>query len=68
MKSGWRIILTIVAVVALLGGISAGVGLLTGASPERIFQGLNEGYHFNAYVTAYTAYFKQLFQYFAGLI
>ena len=36
MRTGWRIILTIVVVAILLGAICFGVGLLTGANPDRI--------------------------------
>ena len=38
MKTGWRIILTIVVLVILLGAICFGVGLLTGADSARITQ------------------------------
>ncbi len=45
MKTGWRIILTIVVLALLLGSICFGVGLLTGGNPDRVLQELNEDYH-----------------------
>ncbi len=45
MKTGWRIILTIVVLAILLGSICFGVGLLTGGNPDRVLQRLNEDYH-----------------------
>ena len=36
MRKGWRIVLVIVAVCIAFGIVSAGVGTLTGADPERI--------------------------------
>ncbi|MCR5089789.1 MAG: hypothetical protein K6C08_09785 [Oscillospiraceae bacterium] len=62
MKKGWRVILSIVVVVVILGGVCVGVGLLTGADIERINQNLNEHFQLNAYVEAYTDYARQLWQ------
>ena len=67
MKKGWRIILSIVLVAVVLGGLCFGVELLTGADTQRIIQNVDEHYRLTAYVQAYTDYFKQLVQYFAGL-
>lgn len=36
MRRGWRIILIIVIIAVIIGAVSAGVGFLTGAEPERI--------------------------------
>lgn len=60
MRTGWRIILTIVVVVILLGAICFGVGLLTGANPDRILQSLNSDYHLNSYIDTCTGYATQL--------
>ncbi|MCR5576889.1 MAG: hypothetical protein K6F56_07765 [Oscillospiraceae bacterium] len=42
MRRGWKIILVIVAVCIAFGIVSAGVGTLTGADPERIGSILEE--------------------------
>ena len=60
MRNGWRIILTIVVVAILLGAICFGVGLLTGGSPDRVLQSVNEDYHLNAWLEAYSNYAGQL--------
>lgn len=62
MRTGWRIILTIVVVAILLGAICFGVGLLTGASPDRILQSLNSDYHLNSYVDKLTSCLTQLME------
>ena len=45
MKKGWRIIVAIVLVAALLGAICIGVGLMTGGDVARIYSALDERYH-----------------------
>ena len=45
MKKGWRIIVAIVLVAALLGAICVGVGLMTGGDMSRILSELDERYH-----------------------
>ena len=67
MKNSWRIILIIAALGLLLGGICFGVGILTGAETDRILQSLNNDYHLNTYVDAYTEYFRQVFRYVGSL-
>ena len=42
MRKGWKIILVIVAVCIAFGIVSAGVGTLTGADPQRIGSVLEE--------------------------
>lgn len=42
MKTGWRIILTIVVLAILLGSICFGVGLLTGGNPDFVKQAIDE--------------------------
>ena len=56
MRSGWRIILTIVVLMILLGAICFGVGLLTGGNPDRVLQTLNSDYHLNSYLDTCTNY------------
>ena len=36
MKKAWRVILVIVAIAITIGAVCAGVGVLTGADPDRI--------------------------------
>ena len=67
MKKGWRIILTIVLAVLILGGVSFGVGLLTGGDVDRIILNLDEHYQVMTYINTYTGYVKQLFQQFIHL-
>ena len=62
MKKGWRIILTIVLVVLILGGVCFGVGLLTGGDVDRIILNLDEHYQVMTYINTYTGYVRQLFQ------
>ena len=49
MKSGWRVILSIVLIAALLGAVCVGVGL-TGGEWARIYSTLDSRYHVAAYV------------------
>ena len=42
MKNGWRIIISIVLIVILLGGVCIGVGVLTGADMERVYSILDK--------------------------
>ena len=42
MKNGWRIIISIVLIVILLGGVCIGVGALTGADMERVYSVLDK--------------------------
>lgn len=42
MKNGWRIIISIVLIVILLGGVCIGVGVLTGADMERVYSVLDK--------------------------
>ena len=67
MNRGWRVILGIVLVALILGGLSVGVGLLTGADTDRIILNLDEHYQVMTYFNTYTGYVKQLFQNFIGL-
>ena len=68
MKSGWRIILTVVVLAILLGAICTGVGLLTGANPDRILQSLNQDYHLASYLELCRNYINLLSSTFHSLI
>ena len=50
MKCGWRVILSIVLIAALLGAVCVGVGLITGGEWARIYSTLDSRYHVAAYV------------------
>ena len=56
MKSGWRVILVIVLIAALLGAVCVGVGLVTGGDWPRIYSILDGRYH----VTLYLDYAQQV--------
>ena len=67
MKNNWRVILIIAALGIVLGRIFFGVGILTGAETDRILQSLNNDYHLDTYVSAYTDYLRHVFQYIGTL-
>ena len=46
MRKAWKIILIIALCILILGEIVLGVGLLSGGSPERVWDKLNEHYNF----------------------
>ena len=46
----------------ILGGVSFGVGLLTGGDIDRIILNLDEHYQVMTYINTYTGYVRQLFQ------
>ena len=50
MKKAWKIILILALCILILGEIVLGVGLLSGGSPERVWDKLNEHYDFKAIV------------------
>lgn len=56
MKNGWRLILIIVAIVAVLGILCIGVGAITGGDFTRIWETLDARYH----VDMYLQYFIQV--------
>ena len=45
MKSGWRVILTVVLITILLGAICIGVGKITGGDMPRIYSVLDRQYN-----------------------
>ena len=49
MKKGWRIVIIIVLVALLLGAVSVGVGMMTGADSVRIFNILDDRYDITMY-------------------
>ena len=56
MKKGWMVISIIVLVAVLLGTVSVGVGIITGADMARIFSVLDSRYHLDLYMQ----YFQEL--------
>ena len=42
MRKAWKIILILALCILILGEIVLGVGLLSGGSPERVWNKLNE--------------------------
>ena len=50
MRKAWKIILILALCILILGEIVLGVGLLSGGSPERVWDKLNEHYDFKAIV------------------
>ena len=49
MSKSWRIILSVVLIAVLLGGVCAGVGLITGGEWDRIHTALDARYHLDMY-------------------
>lgn len=49
MKRGWKIILIIVVAALVLGGLSVGVGMMTGADMDRIYSVMDNRYHISMY-------------------
>ena len=49
MKKGWQIVFTIVMIVILIGGVSFGVGMITGAQFNRIYSVLDSQYSLGIY-------------------
>lgn len=58
MKKGWRIVIIIVLVALLLGAVSVGVGMMTGADSVRIFLILDDRYN----ITMYYNYAQQVIE------
>ena len=49
MRKAWRVVIIIILIAILLGTVSVGVGLLTGAEMTRIFSVVNEKYNIQLY-------------------
>ena len=60
MKKAWRIIISIVLIVALLGGVLIGVGIITGSDTERILSVLDARYNFSTKLSQWLDYFSQV--------
>ena len=54
MKKAWRIIISIVLIVILLGGVFLGVGLITGADTGRIYSVIDSRYNFTEWMEYFT--------------
>ena len=50
MRKAWKIILILALCILILGEIVLGVGLLSGGSPERVWDTLNDHYDFKGVV------------------
>lgn len=64
MAKGWKIVIAISFAAIVLGGVCIGVGLLTGAEFERIFNTLDQRYmltdYYNWFLEAVNAVAEQL--------
>ena len=49
MKKGWKIVGVVVLVIIVLGAICVGIGLLTGADGERIYNVLDQEYNITSF-------------------
>lgn len=49
MKGAWRVIIAVALIAALIGALCMGVGLLTGAKMDVIYQVLDTRYHIEVY-------------------
>jgi hypothetical protein len=56
MSKGWRIIGTLVLVLALLGAICIGVGFMTGGDVVEVYSSLNTRFNLTGYWEAYSGY------------
>ena len=66
MKKAWSVIFTVALVVFMLGALCVGVGLLTGAKMDVIYQVLNENYHIEVYYQYVLDVFNAVASAFAG--
>ena len=49
MRRVWPIVMTVVLIVVLIGAVSVGVGLITGANMDRVFNLLDNQYNLTIY-------------------
>ena len=54
MKKGWKIIIVIFLIVVVIGGVSIGVGMLTGAEYTRIYSVLDDQYHIDMWINYFS--------------
>jgi len=49
MRKAWQIVIAVVLIVVLIGAVSVGVGLITGANMDRVFNVLDNEYNLTIY-------------------
>lgn len=49
MRKAWQIVMAVVLIVVLIGAVSVGVGLITGANMDRVFNVLDNEYNLTIY-------------------
>ena len=54
MKKGWKIIMTIFLIVVVIGVVSIGVGMFTGAEYTRIYSVLDDQYHIDMWINYFS--------------
>lgn len=54
MKKGWKIIMAIFLIVVVIGVVSIGVGMLTGAEYTRIYSVLDDQYHIDMWINYFS--------------
>ena len=62
MKKIWSFLWIIVVILLILGIVCAGVGFLTGADPERIYEVVDGEYDLAKTATAYYDSFRSMLQ------
>ena len=68
MKKGWKVVLLIVLIAAVIGIVCIGVGLLTGAEVSRIKEILDNEYKLSAYFNWFIESMKIIYAWFVDLI
>ena len=68
MKKGWKVVLLIVLIAAVIGIVGIGVGLLTGAEVSRIKEILDNEANLRAYVNWFIESMKIIYAWFVDLI
>jgi nucleoside recognition membrane protein YjiH len=54
VKKGWKIIMAIFLIVVVIGVVSIGVGMLTGAEYTRIYSVLDDQYHIDMWINYFS--------------
>ena len=49
MRKAWQIVMAVVLIVVLIGAVSVGVGIITGANMDRVFNVLDNEYNLTIY-------------------
>ena len=60
MKKTWKAIGVVILIIAVLGGLCVGVGLLTGADATRIYSVLDARFDISATIELYSQYIDEL--------